>query len=116
MIANEQALEVRTTVRELLRFLDEMMRVIVRVDLGDPAVAQLTLLEMRILMTLGDSGKKAVALREIAQATRASARDSGQASDRLRRRGLVERTAGGRGEERAFTITLRGRRLIGSLA
>jgi DNA-binding MarR family transcriptional regulator len=115
MIEAEQTQEVRTTARELLRFLDEVMRAIARVDVGDAAAAaQLTLLEMRMLLTLAESGK-AMALREIAGAIQASAGRSGQASDRLRGRGLVERAGGGRGHERAFMITLRGRQLIGSL-
>jgi hypothetical protein len=44
-MTTQQQSEVRRTARELLRFLEQMMDAIVRVDLGDPAVAQLSLLE-----------------------------------------------------------------------
>jgi hypothetical protein len=53
MTVSGQTTETRRTAGELLRFLERMMDAIVRVDLGDPAVAQLTLLELRILMVLG---------------------------------------------------------------
>jgi hypothetical protein len=52
MIETAQSAEGRKTARQLLLFLEEMMRTIARVDLGDPGVAQLTLLEMRILLVL----------------------------------------------------------------
>ena len=115
MSTTTQPHEVRATARQLLRFLDEMMRTIVRVELGDPALAQLTLLEMRVLIALGDR-ESAIALREIAAAAETSVGQAGQASDRLRGRGLVERAGGGRGERRALAITRRGRRLLASLA
>ena len=114
MVETEQAQDGRATARELLRFLDELMRTIARVDLGDAGAAQLTLLEMRILTVLGDSGL-ATELREIAELTKTSVGHSGHASDRLRSRGLVERAGAGRGRERAFAITRRGRRLLASL-
>jgi DNA-binding MarR family transcriptional regulator len=114
MIETAQSVEGRKTARELLRFLEEMMRTIARVDLGDPGAAQLTLLEMRILMALAEAGR-ALRIEEIACAAETSAGQSGQAADRLRGLGLAERAGGGRGEERAFAITLRGRRLLRSL-
>lgn len=114
MIETAEAVESRKTARELLRFLEEMMRTIARVDLGDPGVAQLTLLEMRILMVLGEGGR-ALAIHQVAQLMEASAGQTGQAADRLRGLGLAERAGGGRGEERAFAITRRGRRLLRSL-
>jgi DNA-binding MarR family transcriptional regulator len=100
--------------RELLRFLDEVMRAIARVELGDPGVAQLTLLEMRILTSLAEAGRP-MRLSEIADLTEASVGQTGQATDRLRVLGLAERAGGGRGWERAFVIALRGRRLRNSL-
>jgi DNA-binding MarR family transcriptional regulator len=114
MIETAQAVEGRKTARELLRFLEEMMRTIARVDLGDPGVAQLTLLEMRILMALGEA-RRSLRIAEVAELAETSAGQSGQAADRLRGLGLAERAGGGRGEERAFAITRRGRRLLSSL-
>jgi DNA-binding MarR family transcriptional regulator len=114
MIETAQSAEGRKTARQLLLFLEEMMRTIARVDLGDPGVAQLTLLEMRILLVLGEAGR-ALQIGEVAQASEISAGQSGQAADRLRGLGLAERVGGGRGEERAFAITARGRRLLRSL-
>jgi DNA-binding MarR family transcriptional regulator len=114
MIETAQTVESRRTARELLRFLEEMMRTIARVDLGDPGVAQLTLLEMRILMALGEAGR-ALRIAEVAELAETSAGQSGLAADRLRGLGLAERAGGGRGEERAFAITSRGRRLLSSL-
>jgi DNA-binding MarR family transcriptional regulator len=114
MIESAEAVESRRTARELLRFLEERMRTIARVDLGDPGVAQLTLLEMRVLMALGEAGQ-ALLIREVAEGTETSAGQSGQAADRLRGLGLAERAGGGRGEERAFAITRRGRHLLRSL-
>jgi DNA-binding MarR family transcriptional regulator len=101
----------RKTAKELLRFLEEMMRTIARVDLGEPGAAQLTLLEMRILIALGETGR-ALRIRDLAELTEASAGQSGQAAERLRGLRLAERAGGGRGEERAFAITGRGRRLL----
>ena len=46
----------RTTARQLLGFLEEMMRTIARVDLGQSGVAQLSLLEMRLLIAIGELG------------------------------------------------------------
>ena len=114
MIETAEVVESRKTARELLRFLEEMMSTIARVDLGDPGVAQLTLLEMRILMTLGEAGH-AIPIAEVAAISETSAGQSGQAADRLRGLGLAERSGGGRGEERAFAITRRGLRLLRSL-
>ena len=109
-----EAQDGRTTARQLLTFLEEMMRTIARVDLGQSGVAQLSLLEMRLLIALGELGA-AASLAEIAQLTQTSVGQSGQASERLRSRGLAARAGGGRGAERAFVITLRGRRLLHSL-
>jgi len=103
-----------TTARELLRFLDEMMRAIGRVDLGDPGIAQLTMLEMRTLLVLGEAGR-AMEIRELAGRSDSSLGESGQACNGLRSRGLVERAGGGRGSERALRISSRGRRLLASL-
>jgi DNA-binding MarR family transcriptional regulator len=114
MIETAEEVQSRKTARELLRFLEEMMRTIARVDLGEPGASQLTLLEMRILIALGEAGE-ALRIRDIASLTAASAGETGQAAERLRVIGLSERAGGGRGEERAFAITGRGRRLLGSL-
>jgi DNA-binding MarR family transcriptional regulator len=114
MIEAAQAEEGRKAARELLRVLEEMMRTIARVDLGDPGVAQLTLLEMRILLLLADAGR-AVEIGELAAISETSAGQMGQAADHLRGLGLAERLGGGRGAERAFAITARGRRLLRSL-
>jgi DNA-binding MarR family transcriptional regulator len=114
MIETAQSVERRKTARQLLRFLEEMMRTIARVDLGDPGVAQLTLLEMRILLVLGEAGR-ALPIGELAAISETSAGQSGQAADKLRGLGLAERGGGGRGDERAFAITIRGRRLLRSL-
>jgi DNA-binding MarR family transcriptional regulator len=114
MIETAEVAESRKTARELLRFLEEMMRTLARVDLGDPGAAQLTLLEMRVLMALGEAGG-ALRISEVAGLTETSAGQSGQAADHLRGLGLAERAGGGRGEERAFAITRRGRRLLRSL-
>ena len=56
-MTTQQQSEARSTARELLQFLEEMMNALVRVDIGDPAVAQLSLLELRVLMVLGDSAQ-----------------------------------------------------------
>jgi DNA-binding MarR family transcriptional regulator len=114
MIETAEAIESRKTARELLRFLEEMMRTIARVDLGDPGVAQLTLLEMRVLMALGEA-RHSLRIDELAGLIETSAGQSGQAADRLRGLGLAERAGGGRGEKRAFAISSRGRRLLRSL-
>jgi DNA-binding MarR family transcriptional regulator len=114
MIETAEVAESRKTARELLRFLDEMMRTLARVDLGDPGAAQLTLLEMRILMALGEA-RVALRIRDLAGVTETSTGQSGQAADHLRGLGLAERAGGGRGEERAFALTRRGRRLLRSL-
>jgi DNA-binding MarR family transcriptional regulator len=106
--------EERKTAVELLRFLEEMMRAIARVDFGDPGVAQLTFLEMRILVALAES-PQAIEIRELAELTDASLGLSGQACEGLRGRGLAERSGGGRGSERALVISARGRRLLASL-
>jgi DNA-binding MarR family transcriptional regulator len=114
MIETAEVAESRKTARELLRFLEEMMRTIARVDLGDPGVAQLTLLEMRILMALGEDGG-ALSINDVAELTETSVGQSGQAADRLRALGLTERAGGGRGDRRAFAISTRGRRLLQSI-
>jgi DNA-binding MarR family transcriptional regulator len=114
MTDTAEVVEGRKTARELLRFLEEMMRTIARVDLGEPGAAQLTLLEMRILLAIGEAGR-ALWIGEIASVSETSAGQSSQAADRLRGLGLAERAGGGRGEERAFAITLRGQRLLRSL-
>jgi DNA-binding MarR family transcriptional regulator len=111
--AKQQAPEGKTAA-ELLRFLNEMMRAMARVDLGDPGVAQLTFLEMRILVTLGECGR-AIEIHELAQLSHTSLGQSGQACDALRGRGLADRAGGGRGPERALVITAGGRRLLASL-
>lgn len=113
MIETHEA-ENRKTARELLRFVEQLMRTIAGVDLGDPGAAQLTLLEMRILLALGDAGE-ARRVGEIAGLTATSTGQSGQAANRLRGLSLVERVGGGRGEERAFALTRRGRRMLRSL-
>jgi len=113
MIETAEVPEVRKTAWELLRFLEELMRAIARIDVGDPAVAQLTLLELRILMALGAAGESA--LSELSRSSATSLGQCEEASQRLRRRGLAERAAGEAGEERAFAITALGRRLISSL-
>jgi hypothetical protein len=114
MTDEERAEEGRRTARELLGFLDEMMRTIARVELGDPGVARLTLLEIRILRTLADAGR-AVSLGELADLSEASSGQTGTAMDRLRTFYLAERAGGGRGWERAFVIARRGRRLLASM-
>jgi DNA-binding MarR family transcriptional regulator len=103
-----------STARELLRFLDELMRAVVRVDLGDPGIAQLTLLEMRVLVALGEAGR-ALEIRELAGLTGASVGETGQACHSLRAREFVERAGGGRGPERALRIATQGRRILASL-
>jgi DNA-binding MarR family transcriptional regulator len=110
----EQAGDGRKMARELLRFLDKLMQAIARVELGDPGAAQLTLLEIRILATLAETGRP-IRLGELADLGEASAGQTGQVMDRLRRRGLAERAGGDRGQDRAFVIARAGRRLLGSL-
>jgi len=90
-----EAQDGRRTARQLLAFLEEMMRTIARVDLGQSGVAQLSLLEMRLLIALGELGA-AASLAEIAHLTETSVGQSGQASERLRSRGLAARAGGGR--------------------
>jgi DNA-binding MarR family transcriptional regulator len=109
-----QEAETRKVAQQLLRFLEEMMEAIVRVDLGDPAIAQLSLLELRLMLALGDAHGP-ISLRELARCTETSIGQGGQATERLRSRGLAERRGGGRGAERAFAITRRGRALLRSL-
>jgi DNA-binding MarR family transcriptional regulator len=114
MTEREERSDGPRTARDLLRFLDELMRAIARVELGNPGVAQLTLLEMRILTSLAELGKP-VRLSELADLTEVSVGQTGQATDRLRTLRLVQRLGGGRGPERSFAIVPRGRRLLASL-
>ena len=110
----EERGEGRRTARDLLRFLDELMRAIAQVELGNPGVAQLTLLEMRILTGLAEAGKP-MRLSDLADRTAVSVGQTGQATDRLRTLRLVQRLGGGRGRDRSFAIDPRGRRLLASL-
>ena len=102
------------TARELLRFLGRVMPALAEVDLGAPGVGELTLVEMRILIALGES-QDALALRDLAGLTGTSAGYCGQAADGLCSRGLAERVRGGRGPDRAIRISPHGRRLLASL-
>jgi len=114
MSDSDEAREERRIARELLRFLDEVMRAIARVELGDPGVARLTLLELRLLTTLAEAGGP-LSVIELADLTQAGVGETSQATDRLRALGLTDRAGGGRGSERAFLIALRGRRLLNSM-
>jgi DNA-binding MarR family transcriptional regulator len=114
MTDTEKANDGQRMARELLRFLDGIMRAIARVELGDPGVARLTLLEMRLLTALAEAGQP-MSLVELADLTETGVGQTAQATDRLRALGLAERAGGGRGWERAFLIALRGRRLLDSL-
>lgn len=114
MMVSKQTTDARRTAGELLGFLERMMEAIVRVDLGDPAVAQLTLLELRILMVL-DGAREPRTIREVALEVETSAAQSGHATERLRARGLAERRGGGRGQDRAFSLTRHGAQLLRSL-
>jgi DNA-binding MarR family transcriptional regulator len=98
----------------LLRFLDDVMRAVGRVELGDPGIAQLTLVEMRILSALAEAGTP-VSLHDLARRTEAGEGQTGQATARLRALELAERAGGGRGSEREFVIASRGRRLLSYL-
>jgi DNA-binding MarR family transcriptional regulator len=109
-----KARDEKTVARELLRFLDEVMRAIARAELGDPGVAQLTLVEIRILRALAETGQPA-SISDLARITKARAGQTGQATARLRGLRLADRAGGGRGAERAFAIAPRGRRLLGYL-
>jgi DNA-binding MarR family transcriptional regulator len=115
MSESEEHSDGRRVACDLLRFLDELMRAIVHVELGSPGVAQLTLLEMRILSSLAEA-REPVRLGELAGLTGVSVGQTGQATARLRTLRLVERVGGGRGKERAVAIALRGRRLLSSIA
>jgi hypothetical protein len=77
MTDRENASDGRRMARDLLRFFDEVMRTIARVELGDPAVAQLTLLEMQVLTALAEAGRP-VAVGELAGLTEASLRQTGK--------------------------------------
>jgi DNA-binding MarR family transcriptional regulator len=114
MTVSGQTTETQRTAGELLRFLERMMEAIVRVDLGDPAVAQLTLLELRVLMVLGGA-RRPRTIREVALEEETSMAQTGHATERLRARRLAERRGGGRGEDRAFSLTRRGAQLLRSL-
>src|SRR5262245_39414063 len=114
MTDTDEAGDGRRIARELLRFLDEVMRAIARVELGDPGVARLTLLELRLLNALGEA-REPMSVTELADLTEAGMGETGHATDRLRALGLTERAGGGRGSERAFLVGLRGRRLLNSL-
>jgi DNA-binding MarR family transcriptional regulator len=98
--------------RQLVQFLDEVMRAIARADLGNPGIAQLTPVEMRILRALAETGRPA-SLSDLARVTEAGPGQVGQAAARLRGMRLAERAGGGRGSEREFVIAPRGRRLLG---
>jgi DNA-binding MarR family transcriptional regulator len=78
-------------------------------------VAQLTLLERRILTSLAEA-EKPMRLSDLADRTEASVGQTGQATARLRTLRLLQRLGGGRGRERSFAIAPRGRRLLASLA
>jgi hypothetical protein len=71
MTEKEERSDRPRTARDLLRFLDELLRAIARVELGNPGVAQLTLLEMRILTSLAEAGKP-VRLSDLADRTAVS--------------------------------------------
>ena len=114
MTEREERSDRRRTARDLLRFLDELMRAMARVELGNPSVAQLSLLEMRILSSLAEAGEP-VRLSDLADRTAVSAGQTGQATDRLRTLRLVQRLGGGRGRERSFAIAPGGRHLLASL-
>ena len=114
MIKSPGRHEEQESALELLRFLDQLLRAIGRVDLGDSGIAQLTFLELRILVALGEAGES-LAIGELADLTSASVGQSGQACQGLRGRGLIERADGGRGPERSVRISSQGRRLLGSL-
>jgi DNA-binding MarR family transcriptional regulator len=100
--------------RLLLRFLDDVMRAVAGIELGDPGVAQLTLLEMRILTSLAEAGGP-TSLSDLARRSEAATGQTGQATARLRGLKLAERAGGGRGSEREFVIASRGRRLLSYL-
>src|SRR5262245_41211725 len=101
MTDSDEAGDVRRLARELLRFLDEVMRAIARIELGDPGVARLTLLELRLLTALAETGEP-MSVIELSDLTEAGVGETGQATHRLRVLGLTERAGGGRGWERAF--------------
>jgi DNA-binding MarR family transcriptional regulator len=109
-----QQAETHKAARELLRFLEELMQAVARVDLGDAAVAQLTLLEFRLMLALGEA-QGPISLRDLARCAGTSVGEGGHATERLRSRALAERRGGGRGLERSFAITRRGRALLQSL-
>lgn len=100
--------------RSLLRFFDDVGRGIARVELGDPGIARLTLLEMRILTSLAEAGRP-TSLRELARRNEAGPGQTGQATAHLRGLRLAERAGGGRGSAREFVIASRGRRLLSCL-
>jgi hypothetical protein len=104
----------RTAARLLLRFLDDVMRAIARVELGNPGIAQLTLLEMRILTSLDEAGGP-TSLSELARRSDAGAGETGHAAAHLRGLKLAEPAGGGRGSDREFVIASRGRRLLSYL-
>jgi DNA-binding MarR family transcriptional regulator len=111
MSDERKARDRKTAARELLRFLEEVMQAIARAELGEPGIAQLTLMEMRILTALAEAGQPA-SLSDLARITEAGTGQTGQATARLRGLRLAERVGGGRGSERVFVIAPRGRRLL----
>jgi DNA-binding MarR family transcriptional regulator len=114
MNEQQKSTDEKTAARSLLRFLDDVMRAIVRVELGDPGIAQLTLLEMRILTSLAEAGGP-TSLSELARRNEAGTGQTGQATAHLRGLRLAERAGGGRGSDREFVIASRGRRLLSYL-
>jgi DNA-binding MarR family transcriptional regulator len=96
----------------LARFIDRVMGAMERIDLGDAGIAQLSLLEMRMLMALADRGTP-LSLAQLAGLAALSVGRSGQAAARLTGLRLTERVGGGRGPERTIALTRRGRRHLG---
>src|SRR5262245_13520630 len=114
MTDSDEAGDGRRIARELLRFLDEVMRAIARVELGDPGVARLTLLELRLLTALAEAGDP-MSIIQLSDLTEAGVGEPGQAPHPPRELGRAERAGGGRGWERAFLVAHRGQRLLNSM-
>jgi DNA-binding MarR family transcriptional regulator len=112
VIKTDEHREESRTARELLGFVDELMRATAR-DLGDPGAAELTLLDLRLLRTLRES-RVPLRVDELARMLQASEGQAHQSVDRLRALGLAERAGGGRGTERAYAVARRGRRWLSS--
>lgn len=110
----EQQAATRRTAHGLLCFLDEMMQVIVRVEVSDPDVAPLSVLELSLLMAIAEASAPAT-VRELAEQSGMSLTQCEDVKEELKKKRLTERISDARGTDRGLSLTPRGRQLLQTL-